>query len=665
LTILRTPSQEPAALQFILERAAALAFVESDTLAQAVPGIIRAVCETLDWACGARWALDEKSDTLVCAETWGIAAADVQGFLDSMRQAPLAREPGGLVRRAWLEGEPIWIEDLGKDGGFRRGDEARKAGLRRAFAFPVKAGERVIGVMEFFGREPLPPDGALLASATFIAKGLRQFLQRKHAEDELLHLRTIMDAANDLFTVVDPETMRFVYANETACKLQRLTKEEFLQRTPWDVAGISREQLVQLYDEAIARPGEAVTTELLTITKDGRRGWLETQRRALQVGGRWLIVINSREVSQRKLAEQAALRLGRMYAALSATNEAIMHSQSPEDLFGRVCDAAVHGGKFMTAAVLVPDADTAWTKVLAVSGDAEKTLREAKISVDEAAPEGRGLVGNAFRALTPCVSNDFFKDERTAHWQPVANKAGVKAAAAIPLVRNGRAIGILLLYSNEKRAFDAEIVKLLERMVENITFALFNFEREAKRKHAEERIQYMATHDALTGLPNRAMFSQLIELEIESARRYGRTFAVAFIDLDRFKYVNDTLGHEAGDTLLMEMSARFKAALRHSDLVARLGGDEFVILMREVSELAQVSAIAHKILAAAVKPVMVAGQACNVTASVGIALYPADAADEKSLMRNADAAMYRAKELGKNNFQYFAGGAHPKPAGGG
>jgi diguanylate cyclase (GGDEF)-like protein len=319
----------------------------------------------------------------------------------------------------------------------------------------------------------------------------------------------------------------------------------------------------------------------------------------------------------------------------------------------------VYGGKFMTAAVLVPDANTAFMKVLAISGSAEKQLREARISVDETTPEGRGLVGAAFHTQGPCVTNDFLKDERTAPWHADAKTAGVKAGAALPLTRDGRTIGILLLYSGERRAFDPEIVKLLERMVDNVTFALHNFEREGERRQAEERIQYLATHDALTGLPNRMMFNQLIDLEIESARRYERTFAVAFIDLDRFKQVNDTLGHEAGDTLLKEMAVRFKAALRISDVVARLGGDEFVILMREAGEAAQVSSVADKIIAAAMLPLTINGHECRVSASIGIAIYPTDALDQQSLMKNADMAMYLAKEKGKNTSQFFSAGTSP------
>jgi diguanylate cyclase (GGDEF)-like protein/PAS domain S-box-containing protein len=177
-----------------------------------------------------------------------------------------------------------------------------------------------------------------------------------------------------------------------------------------------------------------------------------------------------------------------------------------------------------------------------------------------------------------------------------------------------------------------------------------------QQKRAEERIQYLATHDGLTGLPNRVLFSQLLNLTIHSAQRYQRKFAVLFIDLDRFKIINDTLGHEAGDILLKEIAARFGQCLRASDVVARLGGDEFVVLIQEIHEPDQVVTVARKILSAAIKPITIVGQECRVTASIGICLYPADAQDEPSLMQNADVAMYLAKEEGKNNFQFYTKG---------
>ena len=174
------------------------------------------------------------------------------------------------------------------------------------------------------------------------------------------------------------------------------------------------------------------------------------------------------------------------------------------------------------------------------------------------------------------------------------------------------------------------------------------------KKLAEERIQYLATHDGLTGLPNRLMFSELLTAAVRSAQRYERSFAVLFIDLDRFKYINDTLGHHAGDVLLKEVAARFKASVRSSDMIARLGGDEFVALINETPEEESVATVARKLLAAATRPFTLLERECRVSASIGVAMYPRDGEDEQTLMKNADIAMYYAKEEGKNNFQFYS-----------
>jgi diguanylate cyclase (GGDEF)-like protein/PAS domain S-box-containing protein len=176
----------------------------------------------------------------------------------------------------------------------------------------------------------------------------------------------------------------------------------------------------------------------------------------------------------------------------------------------------------------------------------------------------------------------------------------------------------------------------------------------SERKLDEERIQFLANHDALTALPNRAMFSEVLNLAIQNARRYNRNFAVLFIDLDRFKNINDTLGHDAGDKLLQEMGTRLTHTVRASDVVARLGGDEFVVLVQEVAEPKQVAAVARKILSALVEPMSIQGQECRVTASIGICTYPSEGHNEQSLMKNADIAMYRAKEDGKNNYKFYS-----------
>jgi len=171
---------------------------------------------------------------------------------------------------------------------------------------------------------------------------------------------------------------------------------------------------------------------------------------------------------------------------------------------------------------------------------------------------------------------------------------------------------------------------------------------------AAERADYLAYYDSLTTLPNRSMFSKLLNQAIRLARRDGKQLAVLFVDLDRFKNINDTLGHEAGDLLLQEVGKRLQGCLRESDTVARLGGDEFVVLLPVVHDVADVEVVAHKILAATGKPFVALGQEFRVTASVGVSTYPKDGDDEKSLMKNADIAMYQAKEDGKNHFQFYS-----------
>jgi diguanylate cyclase (GGDEF)-like protein/PAS domain S-box-containing protein len=179
------------------------------------------------------------------------------------------------------------------------------------------------------------------------------------------------------------------------------------------------------------------------------------------------------------------------------------------------------------------------------------------------------------------------------------------------------------------------------------------------RKAAEAKAQYLATHDEMTGLPNRALLNDLVGQAIEAARPRDRRCAVLFIDLDRFKIVNDSLGHKAGDLLLREMASRFRHCIRKADVLARLGGDEFVVLLENAPDPKVVARVARKILQAALKPIEIMEQECRVTASIGIATFPEDAWDTASLLKHADMAMYRAKEEGKNNFQFYS--AHDAP----
>ncbi len=172
-------------------------------------------------------------------------------------------------------------------------------------------------------------------------------------------------------------------------------------------------------------------------------------------------------------------------------------------------------------------------------------------------------------------------------------------------------------------------------------------------EHAKQ-VEYLAYHDGLTGLPNRSLFSKLLQQGILQARRHDRQLAVLFLDLDRFKHINDTLGHEAGDQLLQEVATRLRACVRESDTAARLGGDEFVVMLPELAEATYAGAVAQKMISMLARPFVLLGQEFRVTGSVGIATHPQDGADEQTLTKNADIAMYKAKEMGKNNYQFYS-----------
>ncbi|RHW77564.1 EAL domain-containing protein [Colwellia sp. RSH04] len=173
------------------------------------------------------------------------------------------------------------------------------------------------------------------------------------------------------------------------------------------------------------------------------------------------------------------------------------------------------------------------------------------------------------------------------------------------------------------------------------------------QKQAEKELRYMANYDHLTSLPNRSLLIERIEHAIESRARHSSSLAVLFIDLDRFKQINDTLGHDYGDLLLSEVSTRFNNILRQDDTLARLGGDEFVILLEEFKSTNSLTGIAQKLINVAEKPFVLKDTTVSIGASIGIAVYPDDGTDSAELLRNSDIAMYSAKQNGRNNYQFF------------
>lgn len=171
------------------------------------------------------------------------------------------------------------------------------------------------------------------------------------------------------------------------------------------------------------------------------------------------------------------------------------------------------------------------------------------------------------------------------------------------------------------------------------------------RRRAEDQIRYQAFHDALTGLPNRMLFKDRLTLALAQAHRNGSRVAVLFLDLDRFKLINDTFGHTVGDDLLRGIGERLKTCVRENDSVSRAGGDEFTLMLTDLGDISAVGTVARKILDAVARPITVDGHEMFVTTSIGISIYPTDGEDAETLLKDADSAMYRAKDAGRNSYQ--------------
>ena len=374
---------------------------------------------------------------------------------------------------------------------------------------------------------------------------------------ELQRFRAVVDSCVDSIYMVDRETLKFVDATATASSRTGYSHDELMQMGPLDLLKESREELIRSYDEAIAAGAQGIRTESTGRLKDGGETFVELNRQAVRIDGRWIIVTISRDVTARKRAELAAQRFARMFAALSDTNEAIMRVSSPEELYQRVCEAAVHGGRLKAASICVPCGSSGDAKVVAAAGEGADRLRDVQISIDSSSALGRGLVGTAFRTQAPSISNDFQNDSRTVHWHEAARQSGIAAGAALPLIQNGRSIGILLLHSAEKDAFEDEVVQLLMHMGRNVVFALDTFKRESERKIAEEQL---SAADARLKRATRGANDGLWELDVPSREMWVSERFAEMFGYDQQEFLGTK--QKFFDILHAEDAARLREAIQ-------------------------------------------------------------------------------------------------------
>jgi diguanylate cyclase (GGDEF)-like protein len=360
-----------------------------------------------------------------------------------------------------------------------------------------------------------------------------------------------------------------------------------------------------------------------------------------------VVVRAMREADERRHhAREAArhARLARLRAMQSSVASAIVRIRDPHALFQAICTHAVEHGGFALAWVGRPERETGVIEPVVWSGRDEVCLDELATR-SESGQQDAGEEYTAFLRGEAVVIEDI-QSAANAPARQAALVRGYRSMTTLPLIAEGGVAALFSMYATEPGFFGPEESQILAGLADDLSFAL-------NHRAKEERLSYFAYHDVLTGLPNRRLFHEHLEQELARARGLRNTVAVVFIDLDQFKAVNDTLGHNAGDRLLKEVGSRILACVREGDMVARLGGDEFVMVLPMEPGQDDLESMMQRVAESVSQPVDIRGRRLVMTCSIGSAVYPQDGGDIESLVRSADKAMYRVKEQGCRNLHLF------------
>ncbi len=427
--------------------------------------------------------------------------------------------------------------------------------------------------------------------------------QRKHSEEGLRHaqgfLDSIVEHIPDMVFVNDAETLNFVLVNGSSRQLFGFTYDECRGKRYQDMFPVAHGALMVARDREVLASKLPLDIPQETVTlANGQVGILHTQKIPILDGhghAEYLLTI-SQDITERKQAEQA-LRASEARFRLIAENVSDLIAVVDTDgkrIYNSPSYRALFGDD-----VLLPGTDSFAQIHL---DDREQVIQHFHDTLQT----GQGRPAQ-FRFLLPDGNVRFIESQGNA----VRSESG-----------------------------EVDRIIIVSRDV-------------TERLSADERLRHLAHHDLLTDLPNRVLMRDRIEQSLMQAQRSITLAAILFIDLDHFKNINDLLGHTVGDQLLREVAQRLKHCVRESDTVSRQGGDEFIVLLQGSPKRASIVATAEKILEAFVQPFAVGNHTLEVTASVGVSVYPDDGVDAETLLRNADTAMYHAKASGRHGYQFF------------
>jgi diguanylate cyclase (GGDEF)-like protein/PAS domain S-box-containing protein len=468
---------------------------------------------------------------------------------------------------------------------------------------------------------------------------LRQDLGQR--ADERISLQVLIDQVPDFLFVKDLES-RFVIANGAiGGGYGRARPDDLLGLTDFDLHPPDVAQRFFDIEQTIMRTGKSmIDMQEVIVSPAGTKKWLSTTKVPLHNDQHRIVglVGIGRDITARKQADD--FRNGQaQILEMIATNARL------EDVLDHLMHLVESQSVGIYGSILLLDEPGA-----NLTHGAAPSLPKAYVAAIDGLRIGPkvGSCGTAAYRREVVIVSDIANDPLWEDYRELAAEHGLRSCWSTPIMSHQRTVlGTFAMYSREVREPSVADHALIETARRLAAIAI-------ERKRAEQRIQFMANHDALTGLPNRTLLRDRLAQAVLYAARYERWVTVAFIDLDNFKFVNDSLGHNTGDALLKIISNRMVGCVRSTDTVVRLGGDEFVVLLVDQPKNEDlISVTLQKIRAAIGAPIHIHEHDFAVTCSIGLANYPKDGADADTLLANADAAMYRAKEIGRDNFQFY------------
>ncbi|WP_306521295.1 sensor domain-containing diguanylate cyclase [Rheinheimera sp.] len=423
-------------------------------------------------------------------------------------------------------------------------------------------------------------------------------------------LGNYIDLLLDMICVVDQQG-HFVYVSASAESILGYPIRELIGRRMIDyVWSDDREKTLQQAERVMA--GDAITNfENRYRHKEGKPVFLSWSARWSQSDG--VRVAVARDISQVK---QAQARQNAVYAI----SEAAHQSDDLAQLYQQIAAIVAALLPVQHFIIAMPDDETAQWQCR------YQQLLTCAATAQVAPPDIKKFCVQVAQQL------------EVQQWPADCEEAGW---LALPLQSGSGLQGVLLLHPGAGQDYSAEDIALLTFVTAQISAAI-------ERRTMLARLEQLALHDSLTGLANRTLLHDRLQLALQRASREQRPLALLYLDLDRFKLVNDSVGHQAGDVLLQQTAQRILRAVRQTDTVARFGGDEFVILLEQIDQKSTVLKIAEKVRQALLPPFMLAGQQFCVYPSIGIALYPEHGQDSRQLLLRSDVAMYSAKHKGGN-----------------